>query len=71
MRDITSSIGDDALQTSEVSEEEFKTFNTSLRNIPESTRTKFKELKKKGKIRTSMNQYITDLFINEINKISK
>lgn len=69
---ILASIGETPL-TNKISEDinhhDIEVFNTSLRDIPCETREKFKILKKKRVIKRSMNQFIVDVFVDEINRL--
>lgn len=43
-------------------------FNMTLRKIPATAREKFKELKESGKVSGSMNSYIINAFIRQLQK---
>ncbi|EJG1894835.1 TPA: hypothetical protein ACMDN8_004527 [Vibrio parahaemolyticus] len=52
----------------EQSSNESDVFNMTLRKIPASARGKFKELKDSGKVSGSMNSYIINAFIRQLQK---
>ena len=69
-RSVSESVGTPSLtpNNKNVSVDEEKKINFLLRNVPAKRRDNFKQLKKARIIRSSMNDFIVDAFLAELEK---